>query len=191
MIFLEPDEKILLTVRKHWLFLLKEMVVLLGLLALPLILIFIYEIFALDGMVAFQGTVGFLWTGLAALWALYCATLIFMIWTDYYLDVLVVTTKRIFDVEQRGLFFRNSSSFRLDRVQDITVTVSGVLATFMNFGTIHIQTAGDAREFVATYIPQPYDVKRLITEEQDRVLERSPVVRIEEARPAGASEKSE
>lgn len=182
MIFLEPEEQVLMTVRKHWLFLFKEFVILAGLVTAPLVVIVLYNVLSLKNIIVFEGDVRFLWAGLTALWLLYCLTLIFMIWTDYYLDILVVTNKRVFDVEQRGLFFRDSSTFRLDKIQDITVMVSGVWGTFMNFGDIHIQTAGDAREFIANYIPNPFEIKRIISEQHDKALAALQTVRFEEHR---------
>ena len=88
----------------------------------------------------------------------------FMIWTDYYLDVWIVTSKRIIDVEQRGLFNREVSEFKLYRIQDITIEVKGVLQTFLKYGDVHIQTAGEKQEFIFKQIPNPNSVKNIIFE---------------------------
>lgn len=172
MILLSEDEKILATIRKHWLILLKDTLFLSGLLIVPVIILTIYYIAQMNYSVEFNGNGSYLYTFFFALWLLWCWNMIFIIWTDYYLDVLIITNKRILDIEQKGLFSRESSSFRLDRIQDITVEVRGVIATYLNFGHIHIQTAGESRAFIARYIPRPYEVKKQVSDMQNTAIEK-------------------
>ncbi len=91
----------------------------------------------------------------------------FIIWTDYYLDVLIVTDKRIIDIEQRGFFKREVSTVRLESIEDITINVSGVVATFLDYGTLKLQTAAENREFIINDIPHPNQVKSTIFELQN------------------------
>jgi len=93
------------------------------------------------------------------------------IWTDYYLDVWTVTDKRIIDQEQQGLFHRRTSVFRIERIQDVTIEVRGIVATLLNFGDIHVQTAGEAQEFIMYGIAHPKYVREIILEQLDRVTE--------------------
>jgi uncharacterized membrane protein YdbT with pleckstrin-like domain len=81
---------------------------------------------------------------------------------DYYLDVWIITDKRIIDIEQHGLFNREISEFNLNRVQDVTVEIRGILATLFDFGNLHVQTAGDHREFVFKQVPDPQKAKTTI-----------------------------
>jgi len=85
----------------------------------------------------------------------------FLIWMDFYLDMWIITTKRIIDIEQRGLFSREISEIPLIHIQDITMEVRGIVRTFLKFGTIRIQTAGE-REFTVRDIPHLYEIKDLI-----------------------------
>lgn len=100
-------------------------------------------------------------------------------WTDYYLDVLIITDKRVFDIDQNGLFRRKSSSFRIDRIQNITVDIKGVIQTLLDFGTIRLETAGDNEDFVATYIRSPYEIKKFINELQDEASAQSTLVHMD------------
>ena len=104
-------------------------------------------------------------------------------WTTYYLDVLIVTDKRIFDINQQGFFHRESGSFRIDRIQNITVDQKGIIQTLLDFGTIHIETAGESEEFVAPYIAGPYTIKKFINELQDQAIEKSQLVHFENDAP--------
>lgn len=89
---------------------------------------------------------------------------LFQNFMDYYLDVWIVTTKRILNIEQTGLFARTVSELRLYRVQDVTSTVKGVMETLFDFGHVEIQTAGEKTRFIFEEIPHPNRVSKSILE---------------------------
>jgi hypothetical protein len=95
----------------------------------------------------------------------------FMMWTDYYLDITVITNKRIIDMEQKGLFSRETSTMRYEAIQDVTTDIQGVLHTVLNFGNLYIQTAATTKEFVLDDIYDPNLAKEVIVRELSRVLE--------------------
>lgn len=169
MITLQNNEQIIYKIRKHWLVFALE-VASFGLLAvLPIIaLILIYRVGVMPtmGSLTQQGlsfTIFFY-----SVWLIIITHLIALIWTDYYLDVWLVTNQRVIDVEQLGLFHRRIASFRLDLIQDIKILVPGFLATFLKYGNIHIQTAGDFREFSIKNVADPYKLKEIIEREHHR-----------------------
>ena len=82
--------------------------------------------------------------------------------TNYYLDSWIITNKRTIHIELRGLFSRIVSSVPHDRIQDITIDIHGILPTVLRFGDLHIQTAGEFREFIFRQIPDPYKTKEII-----------------------------
>ncbi len=77
-------------------------------------------------------------------------------------------------MDQRGLFFRNTGSFRLERLQDINVSIRGILATFLKFGDLQAETASNDREFIARGIPNPQELKSLILEAADKITFQQP-----------------
>ena len=83
-------------------------------------------------------------------------------WTNYYLDVLIVTNKRIIDIEQFGLFSRDQASLPIKNVQDIKVKVVGLIPELLKFGNLDIQTAGEAKEFEIRDLRDPEKVKNII-----------------------------
>lgn len=87
----------------------------------------------------------------------------FLIWIDYYLDIWIITSQRVVNVEQKGLFSRDVSELNLEKIQDITTEVQGVIPTFLNYGDVYIQTAGEKERFVFADIPNPYAIKDIIT----------------------------
>lgn len=95
---------------------------------------------------------------------------LFQAFLDYYLDTWIVTTRRILNIEQTGLFGRTVSELRLYRIQDVTATVNGIMGTFFNYGEVEIQTAGEHTRFLFEQIPGPNMIAKTILElsEKDR-----------------------
>lgn len=110
---------------------------------------------------------------LSAGWFAVLWTVFFIVWTNYYLDVWIVTDHRIVDIEQFSLFSRDVSEFRLDRVQDLTVEVKGILPTLLNFGDLHVQTAGMHHQFHINDVENPYAVKDRIIKEHDKAVQKA------------------
>lgn len=86
----------------------------------------------------------------------------FLEFTDYYLDVWIVTNERIVNIEQRGLFTRVASELHLSSIEDATSEVKGMFRTFLDFGNVFIQTAGEKTRFVFKNVPHPEVVKESI-----------------------------
>lgn len=99
---------------------------------------------------------------LASAWTLFAWAWFFSIWTDYYLDIWIVTEHRIINIDQKGLFHREVSTLRTERIQDVTVEIAGIVATVLGFGNVHVQTAGEHAEFVIRGVSRPEHVKRRI-----------------------------
>jgi len=90
--------------------------------------------------------------------------LFFTSFIDLYLDVWIITNKRIVNIEQKGLFSRVESEHQLDVIQDITTEVHGIGPTLFNFGDLLVQTAGENQRVVFKQIPEPYYVKKIISD---------------------------
>ena len=107
---------------------------------------------------------------IGSLFFLFGWLILFQMFMDYYLDVWIVTTRRILSIEQTGLFSRVVSELRLYRVQDVTATVNGLFHTLLNYGELEIQTAGEKTHFVFEEIPHPMNISKSILElaEEDR-----------------------
>ncbi len=164
MIRLEKDEKIVFIARKHWFMFFTDIVSVALLLLLPFIALGTLSYLNLYYLIPENVIILVTFAGSLALLLLWMS--IFIIWTDYYLDILILTNKHVIDVEQKGLFSRELSTFRLDKIQDVTTEVSGLIPTFLKFGTIHIQTAGEDRDFLIRGIPKPFDVRHIISGQQ-------------------------
>jgi len=90
----------------------------------------------------------------------------FMIWIDYYYDIWIITSERIINIEQKGMFTRKASELRFRKIQDVTTEVVGFFPTILNYGDVKIQTAGEQNEFVFRTISDPYAIKNIIMDLQ-------------------------
>lgn len=167
MISLEKDERIITEVRAHKFFLIIDGIYTFVAIVAPLlVLMFITLIPALDPMTRF----------LLSLWPLYPLYML-LVWsqfmitlTFYFMRYLVITNQRIIEVEQKGFFDREVSAFRLENIQDITVDIRGIIASMLDFGDILIQTASKDRDFKIDRVPHPEELKLLIGEEHERLM---------------------
>ena len=82
--------------------------------------------------------------------------------TRYYLNLWVLTNERIVNVKQVGYFDREVSSLFLNRIQDVTTDIEGVLPSLLNIGTINVQSAGATEKFYMHDIPRPTEMRDLI-----------------------------
>jgi len=152
---LEMNEEVTLVVRKHWALLALRLLPDIFLALAPLALIIGYT-GALPNAPA-RFALGVWWL---IIWMGAFAQL-----TRYFLNAWIITTSRIIDVQQPAFFRRNISSFLLDRVQDVTTSVNGLLATAIGFGTLSVETAGRDEQFKMTGVPNPDAIRDLIMRE--------------------------
>lgn len=168
---LEDHEEVLRTVRKHWFILLVRTigVVIVGVAPLILLTLLFSSDYplahAIDLQEAYKPALFF-----SAAWLLIIWMTLFGIWTDYYLDTWIITTRRVIAIDQQGFFRRQVASFRLERLQDVTIDINGIIATFLDFGNIKAETASNAEAFSIRGIPDPRGVKALIQEYADQVV---------------------
>ncbi len=171
MIHLAPDEHIIYTARKHSFVFFTETTFIFIFALLPLIFLAEAKNISINKILTGVTVEPFLWY-LYVIWIIILWLMFTYIWTDYYLDMWIVTNKHMIDVDQRGLFNRKISTSRLDLIQDITVQVPSIFATFLGYGDIHMQTAGQSREFILKNVARPYKLKEVIVQEQDAITER-------------------
>ncbi len=158
MLKLYDNEKIMLVIHKHWFVMARVLIVFFILILIPPVALTLLPLATeqFDARIVEAATNFFL-----SLYIMVLLIFLFLLWMDYYLDMWIITTGRIVDVEQRGLFNRQISEIPLQHVQDVTIEVTGFIETFLKFGRIRIQTAGE-REFTIDYVPHLYEAKDII-----------------------------
>ncbi len=159
-----PNERVILYLRRHWFTFFIEVIRYLLLLLIPLLFAWLVNkylperwFFLFDGglkEIIIELSLSIYYFGI---WVFFWTS-----WTDFYLDVWIVTNERIIAVEQRGLFNRSRSELRLSRVEDVTCEVKGLFATLFHYGDVTIQTAGMEQNSIFRKVPQAYAVTEQI-----------------------------
>lgn len=165
LIKIKEGERLIKEVRRHWIVMATPVLGSFLLVFLPLIIIFVFSLFSVDilAYISLTGSIFALGIVFYTLWLLFITIFLTVQWTEYFLDVWYITDSRLVDVDQISLFSRKTKSLNLERVQDITVEVHGIIATTLNFGNIHVQTAGVSRKIVLKHSKNPYEVKKTIS----------------------------
>jgi hypothetical protein len=159
---LNPGEKIILEVRQHWYKIAVQAVITLILLLIPLI---VFTLMLSNDQIATRGGL-VLWSFLLTAWYLGVWTSFFVIWSDYYLDMWVVTNQRLINFEYKGLFSREVAECAIENIQDVSFNIDGVIQTLLHIGNISVQTAAEKRQFTLEHVGNPEEVKNLICEAQ-------------------------
>lgn len=159
MIKLGDNETILMVIRRHWFVMVGPVVLLLIMLVFPSIFMTIAPRFYpdLNSNPQIQPIINFSLS-------LYILTLIlylFIWWSDYYLDIWIITNKRLIDIEQRGLFNRHISEMNVENIQNVTLQIEGLIPTLLKFGNLMVETAGEG-QFRIKDAPNLYQAKDLL-----------------------------
>jgi hypothetical protein len=103
---------------------------------------------------------------LAATITWYTAILFFILesFLSWYYNVYIITDERVVDIDFYSLIYRNISSAKLDRIEDVTAKTRGALQTVVNYGTVYIQTAGTREQFEFEDVPKPNTIVQFLNE---------------------------
>jgi membrane protein YdbS with pleckstrin-like domain len=172
MVKFEEGENIVRVVRRHYFVILPFITILVISSVAPIILIqFLLSDFlqlSLDVRLSISNFISEWKVFGYSIWLLILWVVFFIEWTDYYLDVWILTDRRIVDIEQKGFFNREVTSLTYHRIQDITVETRGIIETLFKFGTLHVQTAGSNREILIRDAMHPEEARSLMLSLQQK-----------------------
>jgi len=167
----KPNEKIVFSLRRNWFTFFKVAAFHVFLALIPLVL---YSIFKEDFTKLFKGALlGPVIKLGVSIYYLSIWLFFFVNFVDYYLDIWIVTTERIVNIEQKGLFARTVSELKLYSIQDVTSEIQGIIPTLLHFGNVYVQTAAETERFVFKNIADPPIIaKRIIDLSEKAKLEK-------------------
>lgn len=155
-----PNEKVIKIVRKDLFILFKKVMLALVLIVLPMAVLAL--LVTLEAEILMSEIFYPVFVLVMSAYYLFVWVFFFFTFIDYYLDVWIITNKRIIDIEQLGFFSRVISEQNISNVQDVTSETHGVIATVLRFGYLYVQTAGAKQRFIFEDIPHPDRVRDLI-----------------------------
>ena len=97
-------------------------------------------------------------------WYLIAIAYTFESFLDWFFSVYIITDERIFDVDFVNLIYREISEANLDQIQDVTVTMGGVVRTIFNYGDVFIQTASETARIEFEALPHPDQIAKILRE---------------------------
>lgn len=119
-----------------------------------------------------SSTSGILSGSLAAVLIIALVIFILIIVTNiYWHNTMVITDKETIQVLQRGVFQLKVSHLSHADIEDITAEQNGLMPTIFNYGTLHIETSGELKNFAFSYCPDPDRYARIVLEARQRFTE--------------------
>jgi len=91
-------------------------------------------------------------------------------WMSWYFDITIVTRTHLVDINQKGFFSRRVAEQSLLRVQDVSAKMTGFWQTWLRFGTVFVETAGESPNFIMNNIPRPNIVANTILKLHDELI---------------------
>ncbi len=162
-------EPVIMFVRRHWVTFV-SWAILIFLMALAPILVRVFVLSNIN-LATESSTVRTLLIAGGSSYYLFTLAVFLAAWIDYYLDVTIVTEHRLVDIHQNGLFNHRVSEQSLLRVQDVTVRMQGPYQTFFQYGTVYVETAGEAPNFTMRNLPKPMHVANTIVELHNELID--------------------
>ncbi len=137
--------------------------------------LYILFLFLFITRIIFVASSSFFWSSLFDTFLYAIATILAIIFLimfhNYYLSMQIVTSYRIIDIDQTGLFDREVNSTILENIEDMTIKKRNILNLIFDFGDIVIQTSGrtggeylekNINGFVFNDIPNPSEVGNIL-----------------------------
>jgi hypothetical protein len=155
----QEGEHIYLVVREHWIYLAQKLVIW---------LIFVAALLLFKNYIPvqfpdwFTGESGRVISLFEQVYGLFLVLALFVIWVLYYLNIQIITNLRIVDVTQGGLFSHEISELHIDKIEDVTSHVHGILGTIFDYGYVYVQTAAAVDKFEFENVPHPAKLEKLI-----------------------------
>lgn len=182
---LQPGEHILMSLRKHPLILVGQLIPFAILDYLPYLLpkigVFLASLTTapkFDYLALFS--FGNPWTDfIVGVYWLFVWMGAFGVFIDYFLDQWIVTDRRIIDIDQRSFWARDIITLYFSNVEDVETKIHGFFYTLFGFGTVSVESAGaEVGRMQMTGLSHPNEVRDLILREMAKYHPKPPAPKI-------------
>jgi hypothetical protein len=164
----QEDEEICLVVRQHWLVFSFRLIVWLMFVAILLLSNWVISTYA--PVLNTQPYINYV-NLIKSVYFMFLLLGLLMLWIIYYLNVQIITSKRIVDITQNSLISHTVSELHLSRIEDVTAEVTGVFGTFLDYGNVYVQTAGETERFTFSKVPNPAAIEKMILDRYENLPE--------------------
>lgn len=153
----DPDEKILLFLKKHFITNVPWIVTTIILVFIPPLLTLVFQKVESPFVIPTR-----LITVFTLLYYLAVFAYAFTSFLTWFYNILLITQKRIVDIDFSDIVFHDVAETKLSLVEDVNYTQSGFLRTFFNYGDFFAQTAGGKENIEGLAVPNPRKAVRIV-----------------------------
>ncbi len=157
----EPDEIILLLLRKHIVTNIPWILSAVALLLIPPLLFWFAtaQSFSLEFFALLPSQYI---TIIVLFYYLIMIGFILVCFITWYYTVCLVTQKKVVDIDYSDVIYHNVAATKMNLVQDVDYTQSGAIRSMFNYGDVFIQTASKSPNFDFLAVPNPTRVAQII-----------------------------
>ena len=101
------------------------------------------------------------------------AIILFRVLYFWQKNLFYVTSHRLVDIEQRGLFDKIISEINYDQIEDVSGRVKGFCGTIFRYGEISVQVGNGKIKILATKVKDPWYLQEQINGLRDRWVNQS------------------
>ena len=156
----EEEEEVILFLRQHPVVLVPTVLLGIVLILAPSVLIPFFIRFINPSVII---PPGYFIVG-TAVWYLVTFGVLLSRFLGWFFNIYIVTNERVVDIDFVHLLYKEFSEARLSKVQDLTYRTGGIVAVFLNYGSVLVQTAGETPNFEFALVPNPERVVEIIGE---------------------------
>lgn len=161
----KEGEEVLMITRRHWIVYAPSVFV--GSIILIFCGVFYFQMDKIP-LIADNESMAAIVTVFLSIFMLFTALFVYITWLVNYLNLQIVTNQNLVDVDQLGLFSRKISELSLEDIQDVSATQHGILQSFLHYGDVVVQTAGEKPNFTFEKIEGPYNAAKKIMEIKEK-----------------------
>lgn len=155
----EEGEEVVLFLRQHW-------IVNLGWIVMSALALTIPSVFSF--FLPYAGLPASYQLVVTMTWYLFVAGYALVKLMGWFFNIYILTDERVVDIDFTNVLARKVSVAKIEEIQDVSVVSRGALQTFLNYGSVFIQTAAEVPEFDFVNIPYPDKVGTVISQMIDQ-----------------------
>ncbi len=95
-------------------------------------------------------------------WYLIVTAYVLQNFLSWLFNVQIITDERIVDIDFSNLIYKQVTDANIDKVQDVTYKMGGVVRTLFNYGDVLVQTAGEVPNIDFEAVPNPARVAKIL-----------------------------
>jgi hypothetical protein len=151
----EPNEEVILLVRRHFLTNVGWLLLVVLMLFAPLVLDYFPLLNFLPAK--FQ-------TAAILFWYLLTLAIFIQGFLSWFFSVNIITNLRVIDVDFENLIYRKVTDAKIENIEDATVQMGSVIRTIFDFGDVLIQTAAEVPEVEFWAVPHPDKIDKILSD---------------------------